>query len=400
MKRIIFSVLLLLCATFAAQAQQLSTSVEETTHGQNWTMTFTLSEATDYTALSFQLSLPEEIQAVGIVAGEVLQPTHQVLKGEPNGGTVNVILYSPQSTLLPETDAIFSIQLQSVENLGNAEYTLSLTDIRLSDTQGVETKLNDRNIVLLSSEEPDVMGDVNGDGEFSAADVVTLLNALVGLPNEIYLAECADMDGNGETSIGDVVILCNKIMEQPSSVRPQDYLPVATMQVRATDTALPIGGKGVARLLVETSGGHYSALQKNIDLPQCVQLDSVALPVSLNGMEVCTRLLDDGTYRLMLYADGSILMPANLLTLELQLSAGEAVQGELQIFAATAGTHQGKAERVSDHCANLVVDDKATGLRQLQEVHSKESLQYDIWGRWTKHAAKGVFIRNGKKYIH
>ncbi len=111
-------------------------------------MTFTLSEADRYTALSLQMSLPKQIQAVGITAGSALQSTHQALQGEVENGLLSIILYSPQSTLLVKEGADFSIQLRSTEKLNDAQYTLSLTEIRLADQQGMETKLNDQSVLL------------------------------------------------------------------------------------------------------------------------------------------------------------------------------------------------------------------------------------------------------------
>ncbi len=399
MKSIVLSFMLLLCAASGIRAQQLGVAVEETTHGEAWTVTFTLSEVTDFTALSLQLSLPEQLRAVDISAGAEIASTHQVLMGEVGTGVWNVIHYSQLSALFAQVGATFSIRLQSSEKLGNSRHTLSLSDIRLADVQGVETKMNSQSVELLSTEAPDVMGDVNGDGAFSAADVVTLLNALVGLPNATYYAERADMDANGEVSIGDVVILCNKIMEQPASVRPQADLAVATMQVRATDTTLPTHGEGIARLEIEVDENNYSALQMNIALPQGVQLVDVVLPSALKDMEVRTRLLEDGNYRLMLYANGGILLPESPVDLELHLTTGDAVQGDIQIFAATASTDQGKEERLGEHSAGLTVQNAPTGIGQLSTDGDKNGAIYDLSGRRVKQPVKGVFIRNGKKYI-
>ncbi len=401
MRRIILSTLLLVGATLGMHARQLNASVEETIPGKAWTMTFTLSEVTNYTALSLQLTLPEQVQAASIAAGTALQATHEVLMGRPTNGSLKIILYSSQSALLPAGEATFSLQLQSSEALSETEYALALSDIRFADAQGAETKVDDKSVVLPNTPAPapDVLGDVNGDGAFSAADVVTLLNALVGLPNATYYADRADMDANGEVSIGDVVLLCNKIMEQPASVRPQEQMPTATMQVRITDTTLPTRSEGVAQLMVEVNENQYSALQMNVTLPQGVQLDGVQLPESLQGMESCIRLLEDGSYRLMVYANGGITLPGTSVSLGLRLKTSEAIQGDMQILAATASTNLGQEERLSDHSAKLVVDDALTGIQQVQTGGGKSHKVYDLRGRLLKQPIKGIFIRDGKKYI-
>ncbi len=406
MKRILLCTILLISATFSVQAQLLNAEVEETTPGQAWTLTFTLTEAARHTALSFRMALPEEIQASAITTGDALKSTHEALMGQPDGEALQVILYSPRSTFLPETGATFTVRLQPAgdEALGNAEYALLLTDIRFADAQGAETVLEDKSIVLKSTPvvDPGLPGDVNDDETLSVADVVTLLNALEGLPNDAYHATRADMDGDGEVSAGDVVLLCNQIMEQPASAQPSETLPTAAMRLRATDTTLPMNGKGISQLIVEMDDAaadekRYSALQMQLRLPQGVGLESVTLPAELKGMETRIRLLDDGTCRLLLYANGSITFPASPATLELNLTASGEIEGTLQVFAAAAATNLGKEERLDDSSAALVVKD-VSGIRQVQGAFDKEQRLYDLQGRKMNRPVQGVFIRNGKKF--
>ncbi len=246
----------------------------------------------------------------------------------------------------------------------------------------------------------DVMGDVNDDGVISTADAVTLLNALVGLPNETYYSARADIDSNGQISIGDVVMLCNLIMEQNVSSRRQLHLPAATMHVYAAPATLPAYGEGIARLILEVDEGNYSAVQMDIALPQGVALEGVELPAELDGMTARTQLLDNGSYRLILYADGSITLPTVPVALGLRLVAGEALQGRLHISAPTAGTSLGEEERLRAHSAALTVQNAATDVPQLLESPDEKHEIYDLSGRRLyRPTTKGVFIRDGKKYV-
>ncbi len=246
----------------------------------------------------------------------------------------------------------------------------------------------------------DVMGDVNDDGIISTADVVTLLNVLMGLPTETYHSGRADIDSNGRISIGDVVMLCNLVMEQTAPVRRQLHLPAATMRVYATSTTLPCYGEGVAKFIIEVDEGRYSALQMDIKLPQGVVPDGVELPAELDGMTARTQLLDNGDYRVMLYADGSITLPTVPVTLGLRLLTGEALQGRLHISTPTAATGLGEEERLRAHSATLTVQDGTTGVQQVDDKTAKETEIYDLSGRRVyRPTTKGVFIRNGKKYV-
>ncbi len=245
----------------------------------------------------------------------------------------------------------------------------------------------------------DLMGDVNDDGVISAADIVTLLNALLDKPNETYYAARADIDSNGEVSIGDVVMLCNLVMEQTSSVRRQLRLPSATMHMYAATTVLPTHGEGIVQLMVEADEGEYSALQMDIQLPEGVELNGVVLPAALNGMTARTHLMDNGRYRVVLYADGSIAMPTTAVALGLRLVTGDALDGRMHVSAATASTSLGEEERLPACGVRLLVQAPATGIEQPQEAAGKEHKLYDLSGRRLQQPTKGVFIRNGKKYV-
>ncbi len=245
---------------------------------------------------------------------------------------------------------------------------------------------------------PDVMGDVNDDGVISTADVVTLLNELIGLPTESYYQARADIDSNGEISIGDVVMLCNMVMEQNFSARRHLHLPAATMHLYATATTLPCFDEGTAYLIAEVDEGGYSALQMDISLPQGVEPLGVELPEALEGMSTRIQMLDNGNYRLLLYADGSITLPTAPVKIGLRLSSGAALEGRLNISAPVAITELGEEERLTANSAKLIVLD-VTGVQEIQEAEDKEPVIYDLSGRPVKNPAKGVYIRNNKKYI-
>ena len=64
-------------------------------------------------------------------------------------------------------------------------------------------------------EKASVLGDVNGDGQVSIADVTALVNIILGKDNTQpyqYDHDAADVNGDGSTSIADVTALVNIIL--------------------------------------------------------------------------------------------------------------------------------------------------------------------------------------------
>ena len=76
----------------------------------------------------------------------------------------------------------------------------------------VNYNTSDSNYIVLKAMNPN--GDVNGDGEVNAADIVETVNAMDGHPSSKYKAINADMDGNGVVNLADVKAIVKKIMNQ------------------------------------------------------------------------------------------------------------------------------------------------------------------------------------------
>lgn len=244
-----------------------------------------------------------------------------------------------------------------------------------------------------------MMGDVNDDGRISTADVVTLLNALLGQSNETYYAARADVDSNGRISIGDVVQLCNMVLEQPRNARLHLHTPMADIALHAGATTLSVENGGLLPLRLEVAEGQYSGLQMDLRLPAGVEPDGIRLPASMSNFTARTSLLQDGTYRLMLYADGSVHIPQGQQTLQLRLVASQATEGRIHLNAISATTRLGEEERLPSLSSRIVANDgQTTAIERVQDIKGTHP-GYDLSGRRVDTTQRGVYILNGKKYV-
>ena len=55
-------------------------------------------------------------------------------------------------------------------------------------------------------------GDANGDGTVNAADIVEVVNCIMGSPSEKFNATAADVNGDGTVNAADIVLIVNQIM--------------------------------------------------------------------------------------------------------------------------------------------------------------------------------------------
>lgn len=250
---------------------------------------------------------------------------------------------------------------------------------------------------------PDRMGDVNDDGMLTAADVVSVLNSMVNLPNETFYASRADLNSDGEVSIADVVLLCNRIMAQPAGVKRSLLVPASRAALRLANVVCPAQSEVMMPLTLNVQEGAYSALQMDVFLPEGVELGGLKLPAPLAGFAARTQLIADGHYRVLLYADGSLTLAEGQTTLHLRLHTGGQQEGILLVKDATLSTAQGEAERLSSQSAALRLTDHTQTAITATEAGSQiqSGTLYDLSGRAVQPTLmqRGVYILNGKKII-
>jgi len=70
-----------------------------------------------------------------------------------------------------------------------------------------------RHILGLDVEEPVLIGDINGDGKVSMADLTLLIDYVLGYELDTFNIEAADIQGDGRISIADVSSLIDMVLE-------------------------------------------------------------------------------------------------------------------------------------------------------------------------------------------
>ena len=84
-------------------------------------------------------------------------------------------------------------------------------------SNGVEVKytydkLGNRVTKKVSSGIEETKGDANGDGTVNAADIVEVVNYIMGSPSEKFKEDGADASGDGTINAADIVTIVNIIM--------------------------------------------------------------------------------------------------------------------------------------------------------------------------------------------
>ena len=251
---------------------------------------------------------------------------------------------------------------------------------------------------------PGITGDVNSDGTVSMADLVSLLNHLSGQENETFIQGRADVDGNNTVNADDEAPLLSLVWNQEINAYRHNHLPQATLSMQARNTFAKPQSNATVQLQLMADEGSYSGLQMDVMLPPGVELDGVDLPAEMAGMTARTHLLSDGTYRVVIYADGRQTVPQELTEIGLRLVTADLMEEAVIFQNITSATSLGEEERLTPMACLLTVNESGTdGVRNPADgtAQGKRGTVYDLSGRAVRPGQnrRGVYIQNGRKYV-
>lgn len=255
------------------------------------------------------------------------------------------------------------------------------------------------------------IGDVNQDGYITAADVVCVINNILGLENESFSFSQADADYSKSITINDAVHIIALAMNQSAAATRQLNLPRAEATLQPQAFQASVGTETVMPLVLNITEGSYNALQFDITLPAEVLLTDVQLPEALTGCTHHFTQLNENTYRILLYSTAGRSLPYGPCTLSLGITPQTQPDPSrclLSIENALIATAQGEDLRIAPRTTAFGME-QATEIHDIRQNESGIRLPADIYnteGRLIRKAAttlegleQGIYIINGNKVI-
>ncbi|MBO4641568.1 MAG: CotH kinase family protein [Bacteroidaceae bacterium] len=214
------------------------------------------------------------------------------------------------------------------------------------------------------------LGDVNDDGTITTADVVCILNFILGIENEDFEFNQADTDGNEIITIADAMYVLNLVGQQKSSNVHRMRLPEADAYMRLTPITLQYGltaDMPVALSLDE--GAAYSGVQFDVTLPAGMTLSDVVLPVAWTGAAKQISELAENKFRVSLYASAQNPIPSGTNVFHLMLDNNEEVPNGLLTLSIANGmlvTEEGEDERLN--ACSVRMEMTTTGISEIANL--------------------------------
>ena len=236
-----------------------------------------------------------------------------------------------------------------------------------------------------------ISGDANGDSEVNVADIVEIVNFILGKPSAKFLETAADLNGDGEINVSDIVKLVSIIMST-NNVRQRSPMVGSIdhdelMLAESEDNALS---------LCLNNENCYVASQFDVRLSDGLSLNSIMLNNERrNGHLMTYSAIGENLYRVVIYSPENRPFTGN--------------SGEL-LKIKTEGTGDVEISNILFITSNQLEKTFSTlhyGATMIQTLETSESKDvYSLDGRQirkqvktTDGLKKGVYIINGKKMI-
>lgn len=173
-------------------------------HGANGTMSISLKNQDQVTAVQFKLVLPADVKLLEYDLTD-RKVDHTIQYGD---GQVMIISLT-SSPFSGSEGELVTLKL-GTETEG--VYNIELKEIELSTTNGIGIKPLDRSATFTICDIP--LGDTNGDGVITISDAVAIVNYKLGRASNSFVKGAADVNADGEISITDAVIIVNWILNE------------------------------------------------------------------------------------------------------------------------------------------------------------------------------------------
>ena len=230
-----------------------------------------------------------------------------------------------------------------------------------------------------------IMGDANGDGDVSVADVLITVDYVLGKNPAGFIFANANVNGDKDVTIADVTAIVDLVLNQKSA-------PAVANARESVADAISIFAKGGRATVVLDNSEPFKALQFRVAMPEGAEMGNAALePARSNGHQVLTHCVAPGIYNVVVYGNSSTDLRDGSLPL-LRFDYAGCQPGDISIE---------DVQLVNGQYETVVPTGILTGI-SIAEIGGEDSDDqpyYNTVGIGTNTPTRGVYIRNGKKVV-
>ena len=269
---------------------------------------------------------------------------------------------------------------------------LYVPDESVEKYQEAEVWKEFKQILPLSSLDNNIIqGDANGDSEVNVADIVEIVNFILGKPSAKFLETAADLNGDGEVNVSDIVKLVSIIMSA-NNVRQRSSM----IESPDHDKLLLAESEDYALSLYLNNESGYVASQFDIRLSGGSSLENITLNSSrCNGHLMTYSEIGENFYRVVIYSPENRSFTGNNGELLKIKTAGT---GDVEISNILFITSNQSEKTFSKlHYTATMIQTLETS--EPMDVYSLDGRQIRKQVETTDGLKKGIYIINRQKII-
>ena len=333
--------------------------------------------------ISTLLSDAQQAQADYESSLDALQDRISALETTISGIEVSEIAAADEEVIQAQSD-LDKVKQQIYEKMATVNpYVIEEINTLVADAEQKAAAL-----ATLAEEKTYVPGDIDGDGTVNVLDLSLISDLVSGRKDGADLdektAKAADMDGDGEYTVADLVqinnlyVYGNKNGQVSAGAKGSEPIETGSVDMQMSESSMAVTLSGSAP---------YAAIQMDVQLPDGVSIREVDFAGDAKSVIATANVLDNGTYRIVLYSINSTSMlngESNLLNLKL---AGEG-SGIVSIDNVIASTSAGQRQNLNAVTgAHTIV----TGISEVETSEEDTSI-FGVNGVVRKTLQKGINI--------
>lgn len=370
-----------------AAISSLKTACDEANAGEHPTALDTSAAQQDAETINGKISTllsdAQQAQADYESSLDALQDRISALETTISGIEVSEIAAADEEVIQAQSD-LDKVKQQIDEKMATVNpYVIEEINTLVADAEQKAAAL-----ATLAEEKTYVPGDIDGDGTVNVLDLSLISDLVSGRKDGADLdektAKAADMDGDGEYTVADLVqinnlyVYGNKNGQVSAGAKGSEPIETGSVDMQMSESSMAVTLSGSAP---------YAAIQMDVQLPDGVSIREVDFAGDAKSVIATANVLDNGTYRIVLYSINSTSMlngESNLLNLKL---AGEG-SGIVSIDNVIASTSAGQRQNLNAVTgAHTIV----TGISEVETSEEDTSI-FGVNGVVRKTLQKGINI--------
>ena len=320
--------------------------------GQQIVLPLQLKNKMDVASMTFDVYMPEGVEidknargnyniTFNAEANRADASTHTLTSKLQADDAVRVLCYSATAeTFLGNEGAVFDFPVTVASAMEAGDYKVVIRNIELTDAQGKSVYID--KVVSTLTVPSYTLGDANDDGKIGTADIMYIVNKILGTPAENFNAMAADVNEDGKIGTADLMMVVQYILngEFPAvtaAAKGYGAKPQSNVTLKVKPFAINAGETKTITLELDNEDVDASGFVCDVYLPKglAADVDAMAFNATANRTNAAFHAMpvavqEDGAVRILCYsANGESLLGMSGAVIDIPVTASADIeQGE------------------------------------------------------------------------